>query len=251
MCFSVGYRNGDVRLIGGLLTREGRVEIWYNRQWNTVCDDNWSLNDATVVCQQLEYRGAVTAHRSAYFGQGSGNILLDDLLCTGRETSLLECPHNGINTHNCWHGKDASVTCEFVLHAIESCLYCMQLSHVMITDGGTCTTGHFRRFANGSPRLVNGKASSEGRVEIWYSNQWNTVCDDFWSIRDANVVCRQLRYGGAVTAHPNAHFGAGSGQILLDDLQCTGTETSLTVCPHYGIYNHNCVHSEDASVTCK
>ena len=91
---------------------EGRVEIWYNSQWNTVCDDSWDINDANVVCQQLGYQGAVTAHQSAHFGQGSGQILLDDLQCTGREASLLECSHNGINDHNCVHSEDASVTCE-------------------------------------------------------------------------------------------------------------------------------------------
>ena len=110
--FTIGYSNGYVRLIGGTLTRQGRVEIWYNSRWNTVCDDLWDLRDANVVCQQLGYRGAVTAHRSAYFGQGSGQILLDNLRCTGTEASLLECSHGGINIHNCGHYEDAGVTCE-------------------------------------------------------------------------------------------------------------------------------------------
>ena len=104
--------NGDIQLIGGSTSRQGRVEIWYNSQWNTVCDDSWDLNDANVVCQQLGYRGAVTAHQSAHFGEGSGQILLADLQCTGREASLLECSHSGINDHNCEHSEDASVTCE-------------------------------------------------------------------------------------------------------------------------------------------
>ena len=112
---SEGYSDGSIRLVGGTTTREGRVEIWYNRQWNTICDDLWDINDAHVVCRQLGYEGAVTAHRSAHFGQGSGQILLDDLQCTGREGSLLECSHNGINNHNCAHYEDASVTCECML----------------------------------------------------------------------------------------------------------------------------------------
>ena len=110
--FIVGRNNGLVQLVGGNKTGEGRVEIWYNSQWNTICDDFWDLNDANVVCRQLGYRGAVTAHRSAHFGQGSGQILLDDLRCTGREASLLECSHRGINSHNCGHYEDASVTCK-------------------------------------------------------------------------------------------------------------------------------------------
>ena len=118
---TVGYNNGNVRLIGGTTSRQGRVEIWYNSQWNTVCDDSWDINDATVVCQQLGYREAETAHHSAHFGQGSGQILLDELGCTGSEASLLDCSHNGINVHDCEHREDASVTCECHLswmHAI-------------------------------------------------------------------------------------------------------------------------------------
>ena len=104
--------NGTIQLIGGSTSRQGRVEIWYNSRWNTVCDDSWGINDANVVCQQLGYRGAVTAHQNAHFGQGSGQILLDNLQCTGREASLLECSHRGINEHNCGHSEDAGVTCE-------------------------------------------------------------------------------------------------------------------------------------------
>ena len=99
-------------MTNGNAVTEGRVEIWYDSHWNTVCDDSWDTTDAHVVCQQLGYRGAVTAHQSAHFGQGSGQILLNDLQCTGREASLLECSHNGINSHNCGHGQDAGVTCE-------------------------------------------------------------------------------------------------------------------------------------------
>ena len=109
--------SGFLRLTNGPTLAEGRVEIWYFSQWNTVCDDSWSGNDARVVCRQLGYQGAVSAHLRAHFGQGSGNILLDNVHCTGSERSILDCPHNGINIHNCGHSEDASVTCElFVLY---------------------------------------------------------------------------------------------------------------------------------------
>ena len=118
----IGQGNGNIRLVGGTLEYEGRVEIWYNSQWNTVCDDSWDLNDANVVCQQLGYRTAITAHQSAHFGQGSGQILLDELRCTGTEKSLLQCPHGGINSHDCRHTEDVSVTCKFaeIMH-MRSC----------------------------------------------------------------------------------------------------------------------------------
>ena len=101
-----------MRLVGSSSSYQGRVEVYYNGQWQTVCDDYWDIDDATVVCRQLGYRGATTAHQSAHFGQGSGSILLDDLHCRGTESSLLRCSHNGINTHDCGHHEDAGVTCK-------------------------------------------------------------------------------------------------------------------------------------------
>ena len=107
------------------------------------------------------------------------------------------------------------------------------------------------RFLSGNLRLTNGYTSSVGRVEIWYSDQWNTVCGDYWNITDARVVCRQLGYQGAAGAHQSAEFGEGSGGILLDDVGCTGAETSLLQCSHNGNYIHDCRHNEDAGVTCE
>ena len=103
--------NGDVQLVNGGSANRGRVEIYYNGAWYTVCDDYWSGYDATVVCRQLGYTGYSSVYSSAYFGQGSGGILLDDLICTSRESNLLKCTHSGIGIHNCGHNEDAGVTC--------------------------------------------------------------------------------------------------------------------------------------------
>ncbi|XP_070695523.1 uncharacterized protein [Pempheris klunzingeri] len=100
-------------------------------------------------------------------------------------------------------------------------------------------------------RLVNSNSSCSGRVEIFHDGQWGTVCDDQWDLRDAHVVCRQLGCGWAVSATGGAHFGRGTGPILLDNLQCSGTEASLTDCAHQGLGSHNCGHSEDAGVVCQ
>jgi len=98
--------------------------------------------------------------------------------------------------------------------------------------------------------LIGGNSANEGRVEVNYNGTWGTVCDDFWSSSDAQVVCRQLGYGTAASAPRLAEFGQGRGQIWLDNLRCSGNEADLFSCPHNGPGNHNCGHSEDASVVC-
>ena len=102
---------------------------------------------------------------------------------------------------------------------------------------------------SGSIRLVNGSNIYEGRVEVCVNNQWGTVCDDSWDTADAQVACRQLGYSTySATAYRNAYFGEGTGFIYLDDVSCTGTESSLFSCSYTS--NHNCGHHEDAGVRC-
>ncbi|KAM9210449.1 galectin-3-binding protein isoform 1-T2 [Dugong dugon] len=103
---------------------------------------------------------------------------------------------------------------------------------------------------DGSMRLMDGNMANEGRVEIFYRGQWGTVCDDSWDLTDANVVCRALGFENATQALGSAAFGPGAGPIMLDDLECTGTEPSLADCRSQGWLNSNCQHEEDASVTC-
>ena len=101
-----------VRLVGGSSQNEGRVEVNYDGEWGTVCDDGWSSNDARVVCRQLGFGSSGTAIGSASFGQGSGSILLDDVTCTGSELTLASCGHLGIGvTRSCSHSEDAGVRC--------------------------------------------------------------------------------------------------------------------------------------------
>ena len=87
------------------------MEVYYNGEWGTVCDDGWDNADATVVCRQLGFYSSVRAYRSAVYGQGTGPIWLSRLSCFGNESSLFECGQLTIENKNCIHSDDASVVC--------------------------------------------------------------------------------------------------------------------------------------------
>ena len=102
---------GDIRLVGGTSPNEGRVEVYHNGEWGTVCDDGWDIDDASVVCQQLGFEMATAAHGLVIYGPGTGPIHYDQVACTGSEARLSDCSHNGIGIHDCSHGQDAGVAC--------------------------------------------------------------------------------------------------------------------------------------------
>ena len=106
--------HGNLRLVGSRGYRNGKVEIYIepNNTWGIVCDDHWDDADARVVCRQLGFGNSGTAvltHPSPV--SFNTPIWLDDVDCTGHEQRLIDCPHNGLENHNCGSFEDAGVTC--------------------------------------------------------------------------------------------------------------------------------------------
>ena len=106
-----GVKCTVVRLVNGDGTF-GRVEVFHDGQWGTVCGDNWDINDANVVCRQLGLPSTSSFSGSAKYGEGPDGIWMDEVDCQGNESSLLECAHEGWGQHDCVHNKDASVECD-------------------------------------------------------------------------------------------------------------------------------------------
>ncbi|XP_071375300.1 scavenger receptor cysteine-rich domain-containing protein DMBT1-like [Centroberyx affinis] len=204
----------NVRLVNGDGPCSGRVEIYHRGQWGTVCDNGWDIPDAKVVCRQLHCGKALDVKAQAYFGEGSGEIWMSSVKCSGSEGTLTQCRHRRAGTIDCGHREDAGVIC------------------------------------SGTVRLVNGTDSCSGRVEVYYDGRWGTVCDDDWDTDDAQVVCKELGCGRALGVKHRAHYGEGSGDIWMSDVKCSGVEESLALCLHSDSAAHSCGHNQDAGVFC-
>ena len=101
-------------------------------------------------------------------------------------------------------------------------------------------------------RLVNGNSAREGRFEILYDGVWGTVCGMEWDEREANVVCRQLGYDGAVAAIPWTAFGRRYRMSMMNHIQCMGNESSISDC-RFMRWKTGCIStrfSEDPGAVC-
>ncbi|XP_053318770.1 lysyl oxidase homolog 2 [Spea bombifrons] len=205
-----------VRLRGGANIGEGRVEVLKNGEWGTVCDDQWNLVTASVVCRELGFGSAKEAIAGARMGQGMGLIHMSEIQCTGFEKSLTDCKFNALSP-SCNHEEDASVRCNVPAMGFQN-----------------------------QVRLSGGRNPSEGRVEVLMERngtlRWGTVCSEDWGVMEAMIVCRQLGLGFASHAFQETWYWQGdvmADDVMMSGVKCSGTEMSLSHCKHDGA-NINC-----------
>uniref|UniRef100_A0A3B3RRU1 SRCR domain-containing protein n=1 Tax=Paramormyrops kingsleyae TaxID=1676925 RepID=A0A3B3RRU1_9TELE len=204
-----------VQLMGGPQKCSGRVEIKDGDTWAIVCDDNFDWQDAEVVCRELDCGAPSALHKGAHFGEGEGTIWSKDFHCEGQESFLHECVTAMRPEQNCTN------------HTVT--LKCSEPADV---------------------RLVNGSSPCSGRVEVFRWGEWGTVYQRNWDMNDAAVVCRQLGCGSAVSVPGAAHFGEGSGRMVLGDVSCSGSESALRECGSLDGREHDLPHTLDAAVIC-
>uniref|UniRef100_H2MNG9 Lysyl oxidase homolog n=2 Tax=Oryzias latipes TaxID=8090 RepID=H2MNG9_ORYLA len=200
-----------VRLRGGAIVGEGRVEVLKNGEWGTICDDKWNLLAATVVCRELGFGTAKEALSGGRLGQGMGPVHMNEVQCSGFEKSITECLFNG-EILGCSHEEDAAVRCNVPAMGFQQRL-----------------------------RLSGGRNPYEGRVEVLMERNdslvWGTVCSEGWGIMEAMVVCRQLGLGFASNAFQETWYWPGevsADQVVMSGVRCSGTEMSLSHCLHHG-----------------
>lgn len=203
----------EVRLVGGTRPYKGRVEIFFNGAWGTICHDYWELPEANVVCLQLGFEGGLLALRNAAYGQGSGIIWMDNVNCTGKEKAISKCKHKGWRVSDCDHSQDASVIC------------------------------------TPKVRLANDAVASDGLVQVYHNKIWGWICDQQWDKNDADVVCSELGYTNAISTY--SQFSNKNVDVWMNNVHCVGNEISLFSCRRDEWERHFCPSNKLAGVVCK
>ncbi|XP_053700873.1 lysyl oxidase homolog 3B isoform X2 [Synchiropus splendidus] len=198
--------SNNVRLKGGAQPGEGRVEVLKDNEWGTVCDDRWNLQSASVVCRELGFGSAKEALTGARMGQGMGPIYMNEVKCVGQERSIWNCPFRNITSEDCKHSEDAAVRCNLPHMGLENTI-----------------------------RIVGGRSTYEGRVEVQVGSKWGTVCSTGWTTKEAMVVCRQLGLGYSMHAITETWYWDSSNitDMVMSGVKCTGSELALSQCQRH------------------
>ncbi|EDV23305.1 uncharacterized protein TRIADDRAFT_27643, partial [Trichoplax adhaerens] len=102
-----------LRLVDGSSSNKGRLEIYHNNQWGTICHDGFGVSDGRVACRQLGYTGFVKYQCCGNLGgQGTGPIWLEGISCSGNEYNILDCGNKGWSNTDCDHKEDIGVECQ-------------------------------------------------------------------------------------------------------------------------------------------
>uniref|UniRef100_A0A8B9Y2S3 SRCR domain-containing protein n=1 Tax=Bos mutus grunniens TaxID=30521 RepID=A0A8B9Y2S3_BOSMU len=184
----------------------GWLEVFYNGTWGSVCHSPMEDITVSMICRQLGCGESGILNSSVALREGSRPQCVDGIQCQKTDTSLWLCPSDPWNYTSCSPKEVVS-------------------RHQSCPTAAPCTDRE-------TLRLRGGDSKCSGRVEIWHSGSWGTMCDDSWSLAEAEVVCQQL----------------GCGQAL--EAMCRGQESSLWDCAVEPWGQSDCKHEEDAGVRC-
>ncbi|XP_078259347.1 scavenger receptor cysteine-rich domain-containing protein DMBT1-like [Rhinoraja longicauda] len=198
-----------VRLVNGNNMCSGRVEVYRNTTWGTVCGRSWDINAGNVVCRVLNCGAARSVTTAASDGENTGNIWLDGVMCP--------------------------VPIRLVIGEMSV--------DVGSEEGGDRNQWIIAKFQLGQDGNRQIEFNS-GKSEVRCPSVWS------WDINAGNVVCRVLNCGAARSVTTAASYGEATGNIWMDGVNCSGTEPALDQCPASPWRVNNCPHGEYAGVYC-
>ena len=160
-----------------------------NQHILTVSDHKQNVSETSLIYPHLKFYNTVFSDslpiRRSTYGSFTGPILLDNLICEGHESSLLDCvASDNIGVHNCEHSEDAGVRCM---------AQCVESSLRLIPSDDYANDFYLQESSFSDFYFIKDELS-RGRVEVCMNGGWKTVCSDEWDNADASVVCRQLQF---------------------------------------------------------
>ncbi|XP_023817582.1 deleted in malignant brain tumors 1 protein-like [Oryzias latipes] len=223
----------SVRLENGSSRCSGRLEVKSNNSWSSVCEDDFDLLDAEVVCRELGC-GAPSVLQGALYGEAEAPILSREFLCEGHESVLLDCGSSWRKTKACPPDKAVGLTCS-------------DPATVRLMGSSRCS-GELQ-VKNDSVRLENGSSLCSGRLEVKSNNWWSSVCEDDFDLLDAEVVCRELGCG-APSVLQGVLYGEAEAPILSREFLCEGHESVLLDCGSSWRKTKACPPDKAVGLTC-
>ncbi|XP_023817570.1 scavenger receptor cysteine-rich type 1 protein M130-like [Oryzias latipes] len=158
----------SVRLENGSSRCSGRLEVKSNNSWSSVCEDDFDLLDAEVVCRELGC-GALSVLQGALYGEAEAPKWNKEFLCEGHESSLLDCNHARLERSSS-SDKVVDLTCSGIIRL----------------------EGHVSHCA--------------GTLEMFYGGEWGPVAASNWSRDSASAVCAQLGCGSSLSTRSKDNF---------------------------------------------
>ncbi|XP_029315857.1 lysyl oxidase homolog 3B isoform X4 [Cottoperca gobio] len=206
---------------------EGRVELFHKGEWGTICDDDFSIANANVLCRQLGFVSATGWTHSAKYGKGQGKIWLDNVQCNGGEKSVESCKSRGWGNSDCTHDEDAGVVCkdERIPGFVDSNVIDAQVDDNKIEE------------VRLRPVVATARKKlpiMEGVLEVKYKDGWAQICDLGWTIKNTHVVCGMLGFPHERKVNKNfykLYLERQKNHFHVHSVACTGTEIHLAACP--------------------
>ncbi|XP_055725009.1 lysyl oxidase homolog 2A-like isoform X1 [Salvelinus fontinalis] len=206
---------------------EGRVEVYYNGEWGTVCDDDFSIHAANILCRELGYVEAVSWSPSSKYGKGEGRIWLDNVHCSGRERTLAQCKSNGFGVSDCKHSEDVGVVCNQRripgFKFISSFTNSVESLNVQLEDV------RIRAISSQRKRVP----ITEGYLEVKDGGKWRQICDEEWTEMNNRVICGMYGFPGEKGYNTKVYklLAKRRKKNYWDfGVNCTGNEASLHGC---------------------